>query len=87
MDILVIVRDILGNRVNGASVSVSVSGNGRSWSGTLPNTGNGIYSVCNVGSFLAPAAGISLDADATKAGYLPGSGSAIATVGDLGGCP
>ena len=82
-----IVRDPIGNRVNGATVSVSVSGNGRSWSGTLPNTGNGIYSVCNVGSFLAPATGISLDADATKGGYLGGSGSAIAVVGDLSGCP
>lgn len=87
IDIQVIVRDSLGNRVNGATVTVSANGNGNSWSGTLGNTGTGIYSICNAGSFNAPVTGITVDASASKAGYQPGSGSATAQIGDLAGCP
>ena len=87
LDIQVTVRDILGVRINGATVNVTASNGTQSWSGTLANTGNGIYTVCNVGSFNAPASAIRVNATASKVGYSDGSGSGTAQVGNLTGCP
>jgi hypothetical protein len=86
MDFQVIVTDIFGTRIDGASVSVSASGGGRSWSGFLTGVGNGVYRICNQGSFNAPASGVTINASASKTGYATDTGTGIAQVGDLTGC-
>jgi hypothetical protein len=87
LDILVRVRDDLGNPIDGATVMAVASNGNQSWSGTLPGTGSGYYMVCDVGAFNGrDGGGVQVTVTARKAGYQSGSGSATAGRGNLGSC-
>jgi hypothetical protein len=87
VDILVWVRDDQGNSIDGATVAVTASGGSSNWSGTLTGIGGGFYAVCNVGRFNGNGNNITIGVTASKAGYMPGSGSGRAARGNLAGCP
>jgi hypothetical protein len=87
LDIQVTVTDQSGVPVNGATVAVSASNGVDSWAGTLSNTGSGLYTVCDMGSFDGSAAAIRIDALATKAGYTPDFRAGNAQSGNMPGCP
>ncbi len=86
LDIEAVVTDASGNRVSGATVSVSASNGSQHWSGNLSDAGNGTYRVCNVGSFSGWWFYVSVDATAGKPGYVTGSASSTAQLGNLSSC-
>jgi hypothetical protein len=88
IDIQVRVQDSQGTYRDDVNVQVLASNGTESWSGVLPSTGaNGIYRICDVGSFSTGASTIIINATASKAGYISGSGTATCKVGNLSGCP
>jgi hypothetical protein len=77
-----------GAPIDGASVSAAASNGQSSWSGTLGGTGSGYYTVCNVGSFSNDGWYISVNATASKPGYVTASATLLhASNGNLLGCP
>jgi hypothetical protein len=77
-----------GAPIDGASVSAAASNGQASWSGTLGGTGSGYYTVCNVGSFSNDGWYISVNATASKPGYVTASATLLhASNGNLLGCP
>ncbi len=88
-DIAVTVKDDLGNALNTANVTGSASGNGGSWSGSIPSAsqyGAGIYGLCKAGSFNDPATSVTINVTASLANYQTGSLSASATTGYIAQC-
>jgi hypothetical protein len=77
-----------GAPVDGATVSAAASNGLTSWSGTLGGTGSGYYTACNVGSFSYDGWYISVNATASKPGYVTGSATLThSSNGNLLGCP
>lgn len=65
IDMRVTLVDGFGNVVSGATVTVSGA-----WSGTLNDSGGGVYTKCNAGSFSGNNGGdVTVTFTATKAGY------------------
>jgi Flp pilus assembly protein TadG len=83
LDIRVTVTDETGALVDGATVGANATGSS-SWVGTLAPQGNGVYRVCNAGSFNGSGGGgITITFSATKPGYNTGGGSGSAVTGNL----
>ena len=77
-----------GAPIDGATVSAAASNGQSNWSGTLGGTGSGYYTVCNVGSFSNDGWYISVNATASKPGYVTSSATLLhSSNGNLLGCP
>jgi hypothetical protein len=88
LDIQVMVQDSQGTPRNDVTVDVLASNGTQAWSGRLGATGsNGIYRICDTGSFFGGATNIVINATASKPGFLNGTATGIATLGNLPGCP
>jgi hypothetical protein len=88
LDIQVRVQDSQGVYRNDVTVDVLASNGTQTWSGPIASTGaNGIYRICDTGSFFGGATNIVINATASKTGFRNGTATGIATLGNLTGCP
>ncbi len=87
MDFEVKIRDNQGQNISGATVEVAVSNGWQSWIGTLDNVSSNLYRACNQGEFYGAVGNITVSVTASKSGYVSGSDTVSASMGDIGACP